>query len=319
MFHRHVHAKLSVAALLSLLVYLLLSPAVGAQAATRGMLPLAKQVSTRTSSPRILPITDAEQRALLIRKFGEKAQHFKVMHYSDSWTDGSQRLTSYQTNYGPVWSGYIADVLPTPYYAYHVAGNFTVPPVNTSRKPTIAEWAGIGGVYGNQDLIQAGATTTLYQGYNVIAAFFELYPSPPVNLWTLNPGENVTVGIDATNASNGQWQIFVLDSSGESEVIPVASFYPDENTAEWIQERAPGSLNPSPIPTNAAPVYFTTATWGDQYSGTSRSIQDGEVGVVRKEILRNPPPAGNNECLVPYNLSSTHGSSSFNTVWQSSC
>jgi hypothetical protein len=288
-------------------------------AATPSVIHPGKQTPIRVSAPKILPITDAEQLAILTQMFGERAKHFKIMHYTDSWTDFSNKWTSYQTIYGPTWSGYIVDILSTPYFANHVYGNFTVPPVNTGNKPNISEWAGIGGVYSNDELIQAGAGTTLRGGYPIIAAFFELYPAPPQELWEMYPGENITVGMYVTNSSNGQWNIIVSDSSGTSEVIPVTGFYPDRNTAEWIQERAPGSLNPSPIPSNSAPVYFTVANWGDQNSGISRSIQDGEVGTVRRQILRNMPPGGNNECLVPYNLNSANGASSFNTAWQSSC
>lgn len=323
MFRQRVQVPASITVVFCLVLCLVisLSSLTGmAHAAPGNRLFPSNNMTSRTSAPRILPITDAEQRALLIQRFGDRAKSFNIMHYADSWTDYSESLTSYQTDYGPVWSGYIASVLPTPYWAYHVSGNFTIPPVNTGKKPTISEWAGIGGVYGNQELIQAGATTTLRGGYPIIAAFFQLYPQgAPQDLWPMYPGENITVGISVTNNANGQWQIFVVDSGGNAEVIPVTGFYPDENTAEWIQERSPDSLNPSPIPSNSAPVYFTTASWGDQYSGTSRSIQDSEVGVVERDILRNPPPRGNNECLVPYNLYSANGSSSFNTAWQASC
>jgi len=319
MSRQRIFLKATVEALLALLVCIAFLPTGAVQAAAPYTSFPAKHISYRVNTPRLLPMTDAQQRAVLIQRFGEKAKHFKIVPYADSWTDTSQKWTSYQTGYSATWAGYIADVLPTPYYAYHVQANFTVPSVNTGGKPSISEWAGIGGYYGNDNLIQAGVATDLHNGKPAISAFFETYPNPPIYLWLMSPGENMTVGINVINNANGQWQIFLVDSSGTSQVDTVTNFYPDENTAEWIQERSPDSLNPSPIPSNAAPVYFTTATWGDQNSGTSRSIQDGEVGVVRRELLRNAPPRGNNECLVPYNLYSTNGSSSFNTVWQSSC
>lgn len=153
-----------------------------AQAHTANQIPNKISTQTHTGVPQVLPISDAEQYRILEDKFGPRAKTFNLKHYSDSWTDSSTRLTSYATNYGPVWSGYIADVLPTPYYANHVYGNFTIPSANTGGSPSIAEWVGIGGVYGNQYLIQAGAATTLRGGSPIISAFFELLPAPPQDL-----------------------------------------------------------------------------------------------------------------------------------------
>lgn len=103
-----------------------------------------------------------------------------------------------------------------------------------------AQWVGIGGVYGNQHLLQVG-TALLPDGR--FHLFYELYPSPAVignqgfscsNAFTAEVDYNFkSIGTNKNhiyikNLSTG----FTLDST-----LSDSKFKPDIQSAEWVDER----------------------------------------------------------------------------------
>ncbi len=123
-----------------------------------------------------------------------------------------------------------------------VTGNWNTPctsgPVDNNH--LVAQWVGIGGVYGNQHLLQVG-TALLTDGRFHI--FYELYPNPPIisrqsfscanaftgevdyNLYSTGTNKN---HIAIKNLSTG----FTLNYT-----VPDSKFKPDMQSAEWIDER----------------------------------------------------------------------------------
>ncbi len=123
-----------------------------------------------------------------------------------------------------------------------VTGNWSTPcmsgPVNNNH--LVAQWVGIGGIYGSQRLLQVG-TALLTDGR--FHLFYELFPNPPVingrgfscaNAFTAEVDYNfMSIGknknhISIKNLSTG----FTLNY-----IVPDGQFKPDMQSAEWIDER----------------------------------------------------------------------------------
>ncbi len=123
-----------------------------------------------------------------------------------------------------------------------VTGNWSTPCISgrIDNNHLVAEWVGIGGVYGSQKLLQVG-TALLTDGR--FHLFYELFPNPPVinskgfscaNAFTAEVDYNfMSIGknknhISIKNLSTG----FRLDY-----IVPDGQFKPDMQSAEWIDER----------------------------------------------------------------------------------
>ena len=123
-----------------------------------------------------------------------------------------------------------------------VTGNWNTPctsgPINNNH--LVAQWVGIGGVYGSQHLLQVG-TALLPDGR--FHLFYELFPKPAViSSKTFRCADAFTAEVDYNLTSKGanKNHIFIKDISAGftlDYVVPDSQFKPDMQSAEWIDER----------------------------------------------------------------------------------
>jgi peptidase A4-like protein len=113
------------------------------------------------------------------------------------------------------------------------------------------------------------------------------------------------------DTATSKWAIFIEDYTTGYYYTNEFAFDPEQTTADWIVE------DPSTggLPTGVGTTTFSTAYWEDNYSSTTRPIDNSEVSTVFKSLLR---PVGTT-CLVPGSLTSSSTSSSFSITKQSSC
>ncbi|GAC1424043.1 MAG: hypothetical protein PVS3B3_37780 [Ktedonobacteraceae bacterium] len=111
-------------------------------------------------------------------------------------------------------------------------------PIN--RNHLVAQWVGIGGVYGSQHLLQVG-TALLTDGR--FHPFYELFPNPPmISNQSFSCGNAFTAEVDYNFYSRGtnKNHIFIKNiSTGFTldHIVPDSRFKPDMQSAEWIDER----------------------------------------------------------------------------------
>ncbi len=123
-----------------------------------------------------------------------------------------------------------------------VTGNWNTPctsrPIDNNH--LVAQWVGIGGVYGNQHLLQVG-TALLTDGR--FHPFYELFPNPPViSSKSFRCADAFTAEVDYNLTSKGanKNHVFIKDISAGftlDYVVPDSKFKPDMQSAEWIDER----------------------------------------------------------------------------------
>jgi len=155
--------------------------------------------------------------------------------YSSNWggfIDGAQlagsALSSDQASFDAVSSSWAVPALqPSPPNSYE------------------ASWAGIGGVFGSQALLQAGSIEYFQGRRQVYLAFVEDYPNPALAVNDpLRAGDQLSVSVAE---SDGVWTVDVTDQTAGWSTGPLnmASIYarfgyafvaPDQGTAEWIVE-----------------------------------------------------------------------------------
>ena len=103
-----------------------------------------------------------------------------------------------------------------------------------------AQWVGIGGVYGNQHLLQVG-TALLTDGRFHI--FYELYPNPPtISSQSFSCANAFTAEVDynlySTGTNKNHISIKNLSTGFTLNYIdPNSQFKPDMQSAEWVDER----------------------------------------------------------------------------------
>lgn len=140
-------------------------------------------------------------------------------------------FNSYQQSLN--WSGY-----------YTTNGGFTlvkgkwwVPTYCCSpSNSTAVQWVGIGGVFGNQYLFQAGTETDPVENYRF---WWEAAPNPVHYQGpAVSPGNEVYVEVDYNRTCGGQSYAFMYNyATGGYWGTPCQSFTPDQGSADWIVER----------------------------------------------------------------------------------
>jgi len=123
-----------------------------------------------------------------------------------------------------------------------VIGNWYTPctsgPINSNHLN--AQWVGIGGVYGNQRLLQVG-TALLTDGR--FHLFYELFPNPPtISTQSFGCANAFTAEVDYNLYSRGanKNHVYIKNLSTGFTLdytVSDSQFKPDMQSAEWIDER----------------------------------------------------------------------------------
>jgi hypothetical protein len=186
------------------------------------------------------------------------------------------------------WSGYLARSQPAGQPYTSVVGRWTVPPV--SRAPGRAAsvtassmWVGIGGVNGDQTLIQLGTeqdasavgTTTYY-------AWYEMLPAGqialPTQQYPLRPGDVVSASLQCAAScivgATQSWALSMTDyTAGWSWTLPNVPYASSLGSAEWILE-APSSGQGLELP---LADFGSTTFFADLVNGASPSLSPAQA------------------------------------------
>ena len=167
-----------------------------------------------------------------------------------------------------------------------VTGNWSTPcisgPVNNNR--LVAQWVGIGGVYGSQRLLQVG-TALLTDGRFHI--FYELFPNPPViNSKSFSCANAFTAEVDYNFMSIGKNKNHVSIKNLSTGftlnyVVPDGKFKPDMQSAEWIDER-PSCSNSL---TDLANFHYSSWTNLQARSNTKNASLFGIGSFAKSELV----------------------------------
>lgn len=138
------------------------------------------------------------------------------------------------------WSGYaLASSQPGTYSA--ISGNWVVPKVSPSKKPTYsAAWVGIDG-FNNSDLIQTGTEQDFVNGSAQYYAWWEVLPAPETVITTTNggtpfvvqPGDKMAASIQD---NSGTWTLSLTDVTRQESYSTTVSYSGPMTSAEWILE-----------------------------------------------------------------------------------
>jgi len=109
------------------------------------------------------------------------------------------------------WSGY-ADVACRTCAIRYVATSFTVPSVNCTKSPDgsfAGIFAGLDGIT-SQTVEQIGVEAGCSGGTASYAAFYEMFPNPPVSFSGISPGDAISLGVYFNSATH-HWQLALTD------------------------------------------------------------------------------------------------------------
>lgn len=132
------------------------------------------------------------------------------------------------------WSGYA--ITGSTYNS--ITGNWIVPKVAPSHKPTYSSsWIGIDG-FNNSDLIQTGTEQDYSSGSAQYYAWWEILPAAETEIsptsYPVSPGDAMSASI--TNDNNGDWTIKISDTTKGWTFSTVQAYSGPRQSAEWIEE-----------------------------------------------------------------------------------
>jgi hypothetical protein len=143
--------------------------------------------------------------------------------------------TATHFNYGwssSNWSGYAI----TGGTYNSITGEWIVPTVQPTSKPTYSStWIGIDG-FNNSNLIQTGTEQDYYNGSAHYYAWWEILPAPEtvISNMTIHPGDRMSA--DIQNLGGGQWSITIQDLTTGQSFTTQQSYSGPQTSAEWIEE-----------------------------------------------------------------------------------
>jgi hypothetical protein len=171
------------------------------------------------------------------------------------------------------WSGQIATGLSFT----GMTGQWRVPAVvPTTYAGNSATWIGIdGGPASPQSIIQTGTDQYTQDGATLYSAWYELYPSAPVTLGNVSPGDLMNASI--TKNSTNVWTVSLQDlSTSTTFSIPANLPYGGPgDSAEWIEElpTSVGSAQPT-LPN------FGSATFSDMTFSPVGTVNLAQIDMV---------------------------------------
>ena len=130
----------------------------------------------------------------------------------------------------------------------------------TQYAGTSGTWIGIdGGPSSPNSIIQTGTQQLTDSGSTFYAAWYELYPAPPVTVFGVSPGDSMTATITQDSGSN--WTVTIGDMSTGSSAVTPATYNGPADSAEWIEELPTVVGAAQPTLANFGSVTFTDMTY----------------------------------------------------------
>lgn len=189
-----------------------------------------------------------------------------------------------------------------------------------------SQWAGIGGHFTGDALIQAGTASYATGGYgHRYFAWYEMLPtssqsgnSSAVQVFSVSPGDVIDVEISEWGQSSSTWQITIGDVTNGMLYQNIFTYTPDMKYAEWIEERT--QLNKDHL------ANFGTAHFGPYFTGISNNPNEVEdsansvfynIGQLPNYNITMYNDTSNRNLAVPGPLFGTiYQSDSFNVTWK---
>jgi hypothetical protein len=194
-----------------------------------------------------------------------------------------------------------------------VSGSWVVPAVSGTGTAYSSAWVGIDG-YNSSTVEQIGTDSDVSNGNPVYYAWYEMYPSPPVNLnLAIRPGDTISASV---SYSGGSFLLQITDGS-QSFSITKSAPSAQRTSAEWIQE-APSSFSGVLPLANFGTINFSNAR--ATISGTTGPI-DGPSWSGQYDSINMVTNTGALKATTSGLTDSGSGSaatSSFSVTWVSS-
>jgi hypothetical protein len=212
-----------------------------------------------------------------------------------------------------VWGGYYADV--TTYGPITgVTTEFVAQQCASGCPPKVAPWAGVGGVYGNAHIVQAGVDLlNMKMWYEAYGYDYPNYDNNTADL--VNQGDTIYVSIFLVQSS-GSWYTLVEDlNTGKawSHSYPQSLILANQQSADWIVE---GLKNYDPPNYQGYPV-FQYSQWRDSTSqGSVWQNIDSSQDAILYQTWNTPNGCPNHYALEPSTIT---GGQSFTIHQKSSC
>lgn len=166
------------------------------------------------------------------------------------------------------WAGLI--VTGTTFTA--VGGGWTVPAVQPSSTfQSSGTWVGIGGLPSDPSIIQTGTVQETAGGQTGYFAWYELFPSAPVTIGGVSPGDAMRASI--LMSSPGVWTLSIADVTSAQHFSSSFSYFGLGGSAEWIEEAPANSSGQIHTLANFGTVYFNNLGVG----GTNMSLASTSV------------------------------------------
>ena len=182
------------------------------------------------------------------------------------------------------WSGQIA----TGETFTGVSAEWVVPAVQpTSALEASGTWIGIDGTsQADQTIIQTGTAQEAEGGRTGYYAWYELYPAPPVEIWGVSPGDQISASI--AHGSGSSWTLSIDDiTAGNSATGPLTYTGPAQS-AEWIEELPTAESGPQPYLTNFGSVDFTAMNYAWAAGPGSPTVTPTELVDGAGNVIASP-------------------------------
>jgi hypothetical protein len=200
-------------------------------------------------------------------------------------------------------------------------GFWQIPTVSMPGEPQGTEggwnsssWVGIDGVYGSDDVLQAGVQQYVDANGNAsYVAWYEWYSPAQANSpsyiyqtnianFPVSPGDTVYCSVAYVSNNTAGQIYFANDTTGEYVTItlappPGASF--SGNCAEWIMEAPDGGEPTSSLP-DFSPVTFTSATCCGPAYNSGNPVNGDTWTVVAAGTVLTAETLGSNTVTISY-------------------
>jgi hypothetical protein len=225
------------------------------------------------------------------------------------------------------WAGYVVEYTgsgstPQSGVANYVSAIWTVPtalpPLSKSASASScisAVWVGLDG-FNDATVEQVGITSEYDGGLTSYSAWYDMYPSGEVNVFSVQPGDSITASVQYNPPGNpGTFLLSLTDNTQNKSFPPLyeTNASAQLSSAEWIVE-APGLFRgDAPLP-NIGSVTFTgaTATLGTE-TGPVDTSDWQTTDVVMVPSSQSYPPFVNAMAPEPP-LDITSGGSTTSTI-----
>jgi hypothetical protein len=170
-------------------------------------------------------------------RYGQPVRHLRVVH-----SFGVKNITD-ETSAN--WSGYADTGHSTANGDFsNIAANWNVPEIPDSACPDgnygfqlAAMWVGLDGD-GSGTVEQTGTTSQCHNGSLSYYAWYEMYPSGPVTVESVNPGDHISAYVDYTGS---YWYLSIIDNTKANSYEELFSCSSCDNySAEVIAESPSG-------------------------------------------------------------------------------